>query len=200
MAKRKAAVDSTKARYEFRVWGEYPKAVRRLRKLADESGTETVRDCYLVLADDPTLNAKIRNNLLKVKQLVAERKGFEHWSSERFLSAEAAPAPLDKIFEQLRLDRPQRGKKYHLADEIDGLDSELGVQAVFVEKTRRHYRIGDLRAEVTDIEILETGEVLKTLLIEGDDLDGLKALRKQLGLRGEENVAVHQAVDVGIDD
>jgi len=201
MAKGKAAFDQHGARYEYRVWGEYPDAVRRLRKLADDTDTETetVRDCYLLLDDDPTWNVKIRNNVLKVKQLVSERKGFEQWASDRLRSAEAAPNPFDEIFEQLRLDRPQRGKKYDLYDEIDGLDPDSGVRAVFVEKTRQHYRIGELRAEVTDIEILESGEVLKTLLIEGDDLDELKALRKELRLRDEENVAVHQALDAELE-
>lgn len=200
MAKLRAAQGRAGARYEYRVWGDHPDAVKRIRKLAAESDTETVRDCYLLFDDDPTWNVKIRNNVLKVKQLIAERKGFEQWSSDRLHSAEAAPNPFDEIFEQLRLDRPQRGKKYDLASEIDGLDPDSGVRAVFVEKTRQHYRIGSLRAEVTDIEILESGEVLKTILIEGDDLAELRALRSDLGLRDAENVAVHQALDAELDE
>ena len=41
--------------------------------------------------------------------------------------------------------------------------------------------------------------MLKRLLIEGDDLDELKALRKELRLRDEENVAVHQALDAELE-
>jgi len=200
MADKNPTLDARGARYEYRVWGDYPDAVRRVRKLADDSSTETVRDCYLILDDDPTWNAKIRNNVLKVKQLVAERKGFEQWASDRLESADVAPTPFDTIFEQLRLDRPQRGKKYNLYDEIEGLDPDAGVRAVFVEKTRRHFTIGDVRAESTDIEILETGEVLTTFVIEGDDLDQLKSLRKWLGLKDELNVAVHQALDAELGD
>ncbi len=98
------------------------------------------------------------------------------------------------------LDRPQRGEEYDLYTEIAGLDAAAGVRAVFVTKERRRYRIGDLRAEATDIEIRETGEVLHTLSIEGDDLNQLAELRKRLGLRGEDNIAVHNALDLEIDD
>ena len=41
----------------------------------------------------------------------------------------------------------------------------------------------------------ESGDVLHTLAIEGNDLDDLVALRKRLGLRGEPNVAVHEVIE-----
>jgi hypothetical protein len=70
---------------------------------------------------------------------------------------------------------------------------------VFVTKQRRRYRVWDLRAESTNIRIHESGDVLQTLSIEGDDLDQLRALRKRLGLRGEDNRAVHSALDLETD-
>lgn len=165
-----------------------------LARLASEVTTETIEDCYL-LGEDSSWNAKIRNNTLKVKELVAEKKGFEQWASGRYRSADATPGPFDTLFDELRLDRPQRGKKYNLPKEVARLDPDLGLRPVFVTKNRRRYRVGDLRAEVTDIELQESGEVLRTISIEGDDLDALKKLRKKLGLRDEPNVAVHQAIE-----
>ncbi len=195
--KRDSGGGSGHARYEYRVWGEHRKARKALSRLASEETRETIDDCYLIV-DDPGWNAKVRDSTLKVKQLVAEHRGFEAWTSDRHRSSDTAPSPFDDLFDELRLDRPQRGKKYDLAKEIASLDSDTGVRPVFVTKRRRRYRIGDLRAEVTDVEILESGEVLPTLSIEGDDLDELVALRKQLGLRDEPNVAVHQAIDPGV--
>jgi hypothetical protein len=64
----------------------------------------------------------------------------------------------------------------------------------FVAKHRRRNPGGLLRAEATDTTILETGEVLHTLSIEGDDLNRLVALRERLGLRGEDNAAVHNVL------
>lgn len=191
--------EPTGARYEHRVWGKHHSARKLLAKLANEQTTEQVNDCYL-LVDDPSWNAKIRDNTLKIKQLVAERKGFEQWTRDRHRTAASTPSPFDTIFEQLGLDRPQRGEPYDLFEEIAALDAEVGVRAVFVTKERRRYRIGDLRAEATDITIRDTGEVLHTLSIEGDDLDRLSALRKRLGLRNEDNIAVHNALDLGFDD
>jgi hypothetical protein len=38
------------------------------------------------------------------------------------------------------------------------------------------------------------------LSIEGDDIDELAGLRKKLGLRGEDNIAVHHALDTVFGD
>ena len=133
---------------------------------------------------------------MKVKHLVSEDRGFEEWASGRYKAAEDVPSPFDAIFEALSLDRPQRGKKYSIQKAVKGLkDSEVDVRAVFVTKERVRYRIGSLLAEVTDIEIVDSDEVLHTVSIEGDDLDELAALRKKLGLKKEPNIAVHQAID-----
>ena len=191
--------DTRPPRYEFRVWGKYRKARKKLARMASETTTEKIKDCYLIV-DDPSWNAKVRDNTLKIKQLVAEDKGFERWSSDKHLTSDTAPTPFDELFDDLRLDRPQRGKSYDLAKAVKNLDPECGVRAVFVSKRRRRYRIGNLRAEVTDVKINETGEVLHTLSFEGDSLKELVALRKELGVRGEPNVAVHQAIESEMSD
>ncbi len=183
------------ARYEYRVWGEYRKARKLMEKLGSVDDSEEVRDCYLI-TDDASFNAKVRGNTLKIKELVSEVKGFERWTSDRYRTADSAPSPFDVLFDELKLDRPQQGKKYDLERAIAKLDPDHGVRAVFVTKKRQNYRIGSLRAEVTDIEVEDTDEVLRTLAIEGDNLDDLVALRKKLGLRGEENIAMHQVIDV----
>ncbi len=195
MSKKNELCDNTDdAHYEYRVWGEHRKARKLMSKLASDETRDRIEDCYL-LVDDPSWNAKVRDNTLKIKQLVAEDKGFEQWVSGRHRSSDSVPSPFDTLFDELRLDRPQNGKPYDLSRAVQKLNPELGVKAVFVTKKRRRFRIGSLRAEVTDIEIDETGELLRTLSIEGDDLDELVSLRKKLGLREQPNVAVHQAID-----
>lgn len=182
------------ARFEFRVWGEHPEAEKLLRKLSSDEERERIEDCYL-LVGDPVWNAKIRDNSLKIKQLIAEDRGFERWRSGRVYSSDGAPSPFDVLFDELSLDLVQKGESYDLARAVDQLDPELGIRAVFVVKLRRRYRIGNLRAEVTKVEITATGEVLRTLSVEGDDLDELVRLRKKLGLKGEENIPVHEVLD-----
>ena len=192
--RRKPEITGRKARFEYRVWGEYRAARKLLRKLADEETREEVTDCYL-LVDDPTWNAKVRDNTLKIKQLIAEDKGFERWTSERHHSADSAPSPFDDLYDELELDRLRTEKKFDIDDAVARLAPDSGVRAVFVTKTRRRYRIGELRAEVTDVEMTETNEVMRTISIEGADLRELVKLRKKLGLKGEPNTPVHQAID-----
>ncbi len=182
------------ARFEYRVWGKHRKAEKLLRKLASEETRHDFEDCYLLI-DDPTLNAKVRGNTLKIKQLVAEDKGFERWVAQKHLSSDTAPTPFDVMFDELELEQLQCDAPYDLAEAVDELDPDLGVRAVFVSKHRHRYRIGNLRAEVTEIEMVDTDEVLWTLAIEGDDLNELVALRKLLGLRDEPNTPIHQAID-----
>lgn len=182
-----------RARYEYRVWGKHPKARKLIERLSSDMTKERVKDCYLIV-DDVSWNVKVRNNNLKIKQLVSEDKGFERWSADRPRTADETPSPFDEVFERLRLDRPQRGKSYDLYDAIERLDKDPDTEAVFVIKHRRRYTIGELRAEVTDIEIVETSEVLHTLAIEGKNLDDLVSLRKKLGLRDEPNLAVHEVI------
>ena len=187
------------ARFEYRVWGKHRKARRLLDELAAVETEERFSDCYL-LVDDPTWNAKLRGNNLKIKRLVAERKGFERWVARKHRSAETAPSPFDELFDSVDLSRLLSGGADALREVLDRLDPELGIRPVFVTKRRRRYRIGNLKAEVTDIEIDETSQVLRTLAIEGDDLDELVALRRRLGLRRETNTPVHQAIDPELDE
>jgi len=186
-------------RYEFRVWGKHKAARTELKRMASQVTEEEFEDLYL-LVDDPTWNAKIRDNTLKIKQLVAEDKGFERWSSDRHHSAGSAPTPFDHLYETLRLDRPQQGKNYNLPKEAKKLDPVDGVRAVFVTKHRRRYQIGEIKAEVTDIDIHETDDVMRTISIQGNDLRELVALRKKLGLRKNENLAMHQYIESETDD
>jgi len=192
--KQQVDAEPRRARYEFRVWGKHRDARRMLAKMSTDVTAERVEDCYLIV-DDPSWNAKVRDNTLKVKQLIDEDKGFEQWSREKHRSSKTAPSPFDDLFDELRLDRPQRGKSYDLAKAVKKLDADSGVRAVFVTKDRKRYRIGDVRAEVTDISVHETGEVLRTLSFEGDSLKELVALRKELGVKKKSNLAVHQAIE-----
>jgi len=186
--------DGRASRYEYRVWGKHHAARKKLARLSTDTFKERVNDCYLIV-DDSSWNAKVRDNTLKLKQLIESDDGFQRWASGRHRSLESTPTPFDEIFEQLSLDRPQRGKAYDLRRAVKKLDAMPGVRAVFVTKQRKRCSVGSLRAEVTNIELRDSGDVMHTLLIEGDDLDELIALRKKLGLRDEPNIAVHEAIE-----
>ncbi len=191
--------DDPSARFEYRVWGEHRKARKLIRKLADSETREEVDDWYLLIHDE-SVNAKIRDNTLKIKQLVATHKGFERWVSDKPDSSEATPSPFDSLYDALDLDGPpSQDPGGDVIEAVDGLGEDSDVRAVNVTKRRKRYRIGDLRAEVTDIHITETGDVVRTLCIEGDNLRDLVKLRKALGLKGETNTSVSQYIELELD-
>jgi hypothetical protein len=163
-------------RFEFRVWGSHGPASRLLAALADGQTNEQTEDCYL-LVDDPAWNVKVRNGTLKIKRLVAELDGFEQWAWDRHGCDAMTPSPSEA-----------------LGDAFTSLVPHAAHHRVFVTKKRRRLRLGDLRAETTDITVHETGTVMNTLAIEGTDLDGLRDLRQRLGLRARDNLAVHRAL------
>jgi hypothetical protein len=191
MVSKRTGRHSTGAVFEYRVWGRHRRACRLLAEFADERTLERIDDCYL-LVDDPSWNAKIRANRLKVKRLIAERKGFEQWTSDRHPGTDTMPSPFGAMFE--RFDPQRHDSNPERLAEIGALAAEVGVHPVFVTKLRRRYRVGALRAEASNIRIHRTGQILHTLSIEGDDLVQLCALRRRLGLRGEDNVAVHNVL------
>ncbi len=186
--------DHPGAHYEYRVWGRHRAARRKLAQLATPTVEQDIEDCYF-LGDDHDWNAKVRNSTLKVKRLVGEERGFELWASQKHRVVDAVPEPFDQLFDDLHLDRVARGKSFSIERAVDDLDEGQATRPVFVTKHRQRYEVGSVTAEITDITVTATGEELQTLAIQGDDLDELVKLRKQLGLKGEENVAVHIAID-----
>ena len=190
---------ATDAKFEYRVWGTHKKARKLLDAIGTDKTAETIEDCYF-LGDDPDWNAKVRDSTLKIKRLIAEERGFEQWTSEWHHKSKTTPAPFDELFDDLHLDRLNRGKKFSITKAVKGLDDDHDARPVFVTKHRVRYRVGTARAEVTDIVVETTGEELQTLAIVGNDLDELVALRKELGLKKSENVAVHVAIDPEVAD
>lgn len=192
MAKAIITDEEAETHFEYRVWGEFPKARRALAKLADSETREHIEDCYL-LVDDMAWNAKIRDRSMKIKQLVSTKRGFERWTSDWYRKADGVPPPFDDLFTELRLDRSAKGKPFDVTKAAARLDDDVA-RVVFVSKNRRRYRIGDIKAEVTDVDVEGADEVLRTLAIEGPDLDELIALRKKLGLKDVPNMAMHVAI------
>ncbi len=178
------------ARYEFRVWGEHPKALKKLESMASGESLEEIEDCYLLI-DNPDLNAKVRKSAIKVKQLLSVERGFERWSTEWHRDADSAPTPLDEVFEDLDLARGQRKKRFDLDKAVEEMDDDLDARAVFVTKRRRHFVVGSIRAEVTQMSIRGRKAPLHTFAIEGQDLDALDALRRELGFKRRHNQATH---------
>jgi hypothetical protein len=190
-------LEGTSTRYEFRVWGKRKDVCKRLTKLADAVSEEQVHDCYL-LGPDHSFNAKIRRNRLKVKTLVGERSGFERWSSTWHpMSAKKAPKPFNLLLAELDAKNPpKQGFERKVAKTIDKLDLDQDLRAVVVDKYRKRFDLGSIRAEATKLRVEGQSGPLRSVAIEGSDIDDLIQLRSLLGLAKVPNLAVHLAVDL----
>lgn len=196
MAKKQktAAPPDANLRYEYRVWGKHKKAVDKLSRLSSDDTTETIEDCYL-LRNEPEWNAKVRDDTLKLKQRLRQKKGFEQWTSAWHVEASGTPTPFDMVFDDLSLDRPQRGKSYDLRKAVKrGLKDDPDTRAVFVTKQRRRFLIGDIKAEVSKIDIHLTDARLHTVAVQGPSIKELVRLLEAVKLSGLPNVPVHIAL------
>jgi hypothetical protein len=186
---------SARSRYEYRVWGKHRKIRKQIIELAESDAvTEEINDCYLI-SDDEEWNAKVRDDRLKLKHLGKEKRGFERWDSQWPEDSDATPSPWDDVYDQLRLDKPARGKNYNLSKAVKKLDDDAGVRAVFVTKQRKVYRIGNVRAEIVKIDLRDGSKRLHSIAVQGRDLKELRALIGDLGLDAEPNVPMHVAIE-----
>lgn len=181
-------------RYEFRVWGSFPEVNRRLSSWADEETHQEVEDHYL-LVGGYAVNAKIRRRKLKIKRLLELRDGFERWSVHRrrldrpFDDLDGLP---DNVFD---LGRSRSGHgQFSLMTEDSGRFGWDG-EVVLVTKRRRRFRLGSLRAEVSEMRLDGQRRPLRTVAIEGRDLADLVELRQSLAIAELPNRAVHLAVE-----
>ena len=186
---------SARSRYEYRVWGKHRKIRKQIIQMADsEAVHEEIEDCYLI-SDDEEWNAKVRDDRLKLKQLVKQKRGFERWDSQWPDDVEGTPSPWDDVYNQLRLDKPARGKNFNIDKAVKKLDDDAGVQAVFVTKQRKTYKIGNIRAEIVKIDLRDGSKRLHSIAVQGRDLKELRALVGDLGLDAEPNVPMHIAIE-----
>jgi hypothetical protein len=182
-----------RSRYEFRVWGRRDETCDVLSRLADEERVESHEDWYLLLGQR-SCNAKIRRNRLKVKRLIEERFGFQRWAAVRHRMASGDVCPLELLMDELRLDDPNQGCPPDFEAPAGRATPGGAVPALHVTKWRRRFDLGSIRAEATEVEIEGHSGRLRTVAIEGHELDELIRLRASLGLDRSPNLAFHLAI------
>jgi len=182
------------ARLQWRVWGETAPVHRRLAAIGADSRTERRRDIYL-LGTPPTHNAKVRGRRLEVNELLGVESGFQRWTRAVLHALPGHHHELAPVLDTLaavpadELVAERLGRRRLLAAAV-----RRGLQPVAVTKYRQRYALGAMRAECTELSIDGTGIELCCVAIEGPDLAELIVLRERLGLAGESNLAVPEAL------
>lgn len=203
--------DNADARWEFRAWGVPDRTLLALQERARVTGTEAVRDHYLLgpagggragveRAGGTAPNVKVRSATLEVKRAIDRSGALERWKPA--WSAEA-PWQADAVLRLLdELDcRPPEKDPPPLLDPplldteqlLDWLRGSIeGFAAVSADKFRTHYELAGVMAEHCEVSF-DGGPVQESIAIESADLRRLASVRSQLGLHDEENLAMHEA-------
>ncbi len=180
------------ARWELRVW-EVDEAVHdRLYALSPEPAITAQVDCYLI-GPRFEFNAKIRDDVLEVKQLLERRAGFQRWAPDWSSEVPHEPGELNRLLVELGADRHDDLEPMSNSQLIDLINSARGLRAVNVTKKRRNFDLGDVLAEISEIEIDGT-EPRSCVVIESTSIDRMREMRDHLDLEGVPNVALHNAI------
>jgi exopolyphosphatase / guanosine-5'-triphosphate,3'-diphosphate pyrophosphatase len=176
-------------RYEFRVWaenlGEFKERLERLS--APVKGV--TRENYFVSGTTDRCNAKIRVDLMEIKELIAEYHGLEQWKPVL-----KASFPLDRsvvasqVFRCLELDPPQLSRpQYAMAEFLDAIRPLSGIEIVEVSKRRCRFSLEACRAEFAAVTIKDIAQ--DTVALESANPDAVLRLIDEFGLGSLPNLS-----------
>jgi exopolyphosphatase/guanosine-5'-triphosphate,3'-diphosphate pyrophosphatase len=182
--------DEIVPRWEWRTFGErFGEAEDRFAALSLERVRES-DEIYLVsLKSDASV--KVRDGLMDVKQLQrVDSSGLEQWKPTM---KAAFPLPADQVLAVMEalgtVPRPSARAVYELGQLIDDLvRPNPDLFAVEVHKRRAHYTIGGCMAELSEVSALEAGR--RTIGIESEDPDLVRATIRELGLESRANISL----------
>lgn len=180
------------ARWELRAWDVDDTVHDRLYALSPDPDITAQVDCYLI-GPRYEFNAKIRDEVLEVKQLLERRGGFQRWAPDWTSEPPHQPSELNRLLVELGADRIEDLDPLSNSQLIDLVSSASRLKVVEVSKKRRNFDLGDVLAEISDIEI-DGAEPRSCVVVESTNLDRMREMRDHLGLEGVPNVALHNAL------
>ena len=177
-------------RWEWRTFGErFAEAEGRFAALSPEREQES-DEIYLVsLKSDASV--KVRDGLMDVKLLQrVDGSGLEQWKP---IMKAAFPLSADQaltVVDALGASAPPTVRaEYELDQLIDELVTPSpDLSAVRVGKRRAHYTIGGCMAELSEVSASEARR--RTIGIESEDPDLVRATVRELGLESRPNVSL----------
>jgi hypothetical protein len=193
-------IQPSEGRWEFRAWDGLGDAVRAMHShLATCGPIQALEDHYLLGASNSS-NAKARGGAIKVKRLLANRRGFQRWAPEWCCEAPIEQHQIARLLGYLGLHVPSAGVDAatlpRRIDDIPGwLHSEYGIRVVSASKRRARFAVGVGLAELSRVSFDGSPEVT-SVAIEGADLKSLSDLRRAFGLEESDNIPMHQAAEM----
>jgi exopolyphosphatase/guanosine-5'-triphosphate,3'-diphosphate pyrophosphatase len=177
-------------RWEWRTFGErFGEAESRITSRPRERISES--DELYLLSSTSNASVKVRDELMDVKRLEeVDADGLERWkpvAKAAFpLSETTVRTVMDVLGEVTASPTRAEYTLDELLEELVGPSPDL--VAVEVHKRRSHYTIGGCMAELSEVRV-ERGS-RRTIAIESEDPDRVKAVIRELGLDSLPNVSL----------
>lgn len=183
-------------RYELRLFAPDLRALEaEIRRHAPLARYREGLEVYLLLADRPDCNLKIRDGALEMKQLHHRERGLEQWRPafrhELPAAADLLSAELGGLF---ALAEPLFGAgEADAAEVVRRLSApDAGAAPASLFKRRWGFAIDDCLVEV--VELLINGARVMSVALESADAGAVLALRDRLGIAPQENVSYVLAI------
>lgn len=183
-------------RFEFRTWAQcFGRVVEKMRTLSRCEKIRESAETYIVSAANNRNNTKIRDKLMDIKALVAERDGLEQWNP-RMKGAFPIDAGIlrTQVFPAFDVEMPPLARDSYTLDQYLGevIRPHRDLAAVSVFKRRFAFTVNGCITE--HAEILINGAAIQTVAVESTDVAAILEAKRMLGLGEYENVNYLRAI------
>lgn len=173
--------------YEWRAWASsFPDLPE-----PDEDWSE---ESYLLVQGLHSLNVKIRDGMLEIKELLAERDGLQLWSPAAELRFPIPAATLEReLMVRLQIGQPLRHERYGERELFEDVTlARRNVLAMPVRKRRHLYVVHGCRAESGEVEV--AGRRFRTAAAEHQEPEQLRRAILHMGLDRHPNLGYPAAL------
>lgn len=177
-------------RFEFRTWAQcFGRVVEKMRALSPCKKIRESAETDIVSAENNRNNTKIRDKLMDIKALVAERDGLEQWTPRM-----KGAFPIDagvvraEVFPAFDVDMPPLARDSYSRDQYLGevIRPHRDLAAVGVVKRRFAFTVNGCITEHAGILI--NGAATQTVAVESTGVAAILEAKHMLGLDDDENV------------
>jgi exopolyphosphatase/guanosine-5'-triphosphate,3'-diphosphate pyrophosphatase len=176
-------------RWEWRTFGGFAEAERKLAAIAPERVHESDEIYLLSVASDASV--KVRDGRMDVKLLEAvDGDGLEQWKPAMKAEFPLAAAGVRGVFDALGVPAPSFSRETYTADQFvrELIDPDPRLRALEVHKHRERFTVGGAMAELSEVRAAERAR--GTIAIESEDSSLVVAAVRELGLPLRPNVCL----------
>jgi hypothetical protein len=160
-------------RYEYRAWAQaFP-------QLPQPEGEPWSEETYLVVLGLVSLNIKLRQDRLEIKQLKLETEGLQLWQSSARLPLPVPALVLEReLMTLLQSGQPLHREHYDAAAIlVDVVEARRNVAAISLRKRRRLLDAAGCRGEITEVEFPDGSRGMTAAVEDGVAANAQAAVR-----------------------